>query len=506
MQGMRLWWLIVLLCLVTRLPALRHDVISDDEAIYDAMGRTLADGGVMYRDTVDHKPPGLAYTYALVRMMCGGSTRLAMDAVHVLGLLVVLCTAFALAAIARRLALDGSWAAIAYVLVSAIKCPVDGLAVNGELMLNLPTALALLCALEAGERDGARAIGLDFLAGALACVAGLYKYQGLVIGVVLPVVWASRRTSALALTRAAVSTAIGAAVVASGVVGYFAAHGALADAVDWALLFNRRYLAEGPTARGAITRLCMQLVGVVLPGVLFYAAGCMGLLTLGRRRSGKALIVVAWTALALACVMLGGRFFGHYFVQLELPLSLAASAVLAAWWSAYPRRVVVGCAVPSTLFFTIAMLPALTRPWLNPDDPDVDAIGRAIAAASSPNETIWVWGNVPQLYHAADRRSGVRYTFCNYLTGLSPAAPSEDEAAVESREHEVPGAWALALHDLQVHPPALIVDTAAAGLKSYGKYPIAAYPVLAETLRQHYTRVGRVDGVVLWRRTDRLLR
>ena len=502
MQSMRLWWLIVLLCLVTRLPALRNDVLSDDEAIYDAMGRTLAEGGVMYRDTVDHKPPGLAYTYALVRVLCGGRTRLAMDAVHGLGLLVVLCTAFALAAIARRLALDGTWAAIAYVLVSAIKCPVDGLAVNGELMLNLPTALALLCALEAGERPGARVIGLDLCAGALGCVAGLYKYQGLAIVVVLPIVWASRHSSARTLTRAAVSTATGAALVAGAVVMYFAAHDALAEAVDWALLFNRRYLAEGPTAWGAFTRLCMQLVGVVLPGLLFYGAGCRGLLALGRRRSGKALTVVAWTALALACVVLGGRFFGHYFVQLELPLSLAASPVLAAWWSAHPRRVVVGCVVPSTLFFTIAMLPAQTRPWLNPDDPDVDAIGRAIAAATSPDETIWVWGNVPQLYHTADRRSGVRYTFCNYLTGLSPAAPSEDEAGVESREHEVPGAWSLALHDLQVHPPALIVDTAAAGLKSYGKYPISAYPVLALTLRRHYSQVARVDGVVLWRRID----
>lgn len=503
---MRSWWFLVLLCLVTRLPALRYDVISDDEAIYEAMGRTIADGGVMYRDTIDHKPPGLAYTYALVRIACGGRSRLAIDAIHVLGLLVVLVTALALAAIARRLALDGTWAAIGYVLVSAIKSPVDGLAVNGELMLNLPTALALLCVLEAGKRPGARGTALDALAGALACIAGLYKYQGFAIGLVLPVVWASRRASARALTSAALSTALGTALVVGAVITCFAAHHALAEAVDWALLFNRRYLAEGPTLGGAATRLCMQLVGIVLPGLLFYAAGFVGLLAVGRRRGWTALIVIVWTALTVGCVTLGGRFFGHYFVQLELPLSLAASPILAAWSVTNPRRVALGCILPTLLFFTIAMLPTQTRPWLNPDDPDVAAIGRAIAEMSTPDETLWVWGNVPQLYYAADRRPGVRYTFCNYLTGLSPATPSEDDASVDSREHEVPGAWSLAMRDLEVHPPAIIVDTAAAGLKSYGKYPIAAYPALALVLQQHYMRVAQVDGVVLWRRIDRLRR
>ena len=60
--------------------------------------------------------------------------------------------------------------------------------------------------------------------------------------------------------------------------------------------------------------------------------------------------------------------------------------------------------------------------------------------------------------------------------------------------------------DLDAHPPALLVDTAAAGLKAYGKYPISAYPELAGFLAHHYLRVDRVDGVVLWRHVDGLLR
>jgi len=59
--------LAALVCVATRLPGLRDVPLSDDEAIYDTMAREVVAGGVMYRDTVDHKPPGLTYTYAAVR-------------------------------------------------------------------------------------------------------------------------------------------------------------------------------------------------------------------------------------------------------------------------------------------------------------------------------------------------------------------------------------------------------------------------------------------------------
>jgi hypothetical protein len=48
----------------------------------------------------------------------------------------------------------------------------------------------------------------------------------------------------------------------------------------------------------------------------------------------------------------------------------------------------------------------------------------------------------------------------------------------------------------------LVLDTAAAGLKSYGKFPIAAFPPLADYLAAHYLPEGSISGVVLYRRRD----
>jgi hypothetical protein len=60
----------------------------------------------------------------------------------------------------------------------------------------------------------------------------------------------------------------------------------------------------------------------------------------------------------------------------------------------------------------------------------------------------------------------------------------------------------MVVHDLDDNRPAVIVDTAAGAMKSYGKFPIASFPVLADYIRAHYRADGAVDGAVLYRRVD----
>jgi hypothetical protein len=201
-------------------------------------------------------------------------------------------------------------------------------------------------------------------------------------------------------------------------------------------------------------------------------------------------VLVTWAALSALAVCVGGRFFGHYFLQLELPLALAAAPVLQAMWARTPRRLVAAWALPAGFFFCVAVLPSVSRRILNPHDPDYQRIGAAVRARVGPDDTIWVWGNVPQIYFAADRRPGTRFSFCNYLTGLSPATPSEEDPLEGSDAAIARGAWPLASHDLAERRPLLIVDTAAAGYKSYAKYPMERYPLLARALAEHYRRDG----------------
>lgn len=519
---------LLLACLVAaglRLPAFRYDVISDDEAIYHAMARTLAQGGVMYREAVDHKPPGLAYTYALAQRLAAGDGARAMALVHLAGLLAAVGTCFALWLLARRLLPAAAWVPpLLYAVISTCKQPADGLAVNGELLMNLPVALCALCAVEAGCRRGLRRVALDALAGALGSLAALYKYQAAVVLFALPALWLERAAPVSAdgaparaddlpaagrfLVRGAASV-LGAVAPMAAAAAWFRAQGALREAISWGLLFNRNYVAEGSPPLWALERLGAQLLGVVLPGALLYGAGLLTLARLLRQERGASADVprarpflLLWSLFSLASVGLGFRFFGHYFLQAELPLALLAAGPAERLLRARPRLSRAALVAPAAVFLVLAALPELTRPLFNGRDPDYLRIGRAVEARTSPSDTIWVWGNVPQLYYAASRSPGVRFSFCNYLTGLSPGTPSEYDDARDPLAHALAWAWPLVLQDLDRNRPALVLDTAAAGLKSYGKFPIARFPLLESYLAAHYAPEGSVSGVVLYRRRD----
>jgi len=58
--------------------------------------------------------------------------------------------------------------------------------------------------------------------------------------------------------------------------------------------------------------------------------------------------------------------------------------------------------------------------------------------------------------------------------------------------------WPELQADLQRHPPALIVDTAAAGWSDFGMYPMRNYPVLRDLVGTKYRLVAVVDGVGIY--------
>src|SRR6478609_2356067 len=68
---MRLWPLILLLAVATRLPGFENRFYSNDEATYSALAARVAHGGSMYADAVDHKPPGIVSVYAAVFRVSG---------------------------------------------------------------------------------------------------------------------------------------------------------------------------------------------------------------------------------------------------------------------------------------------------------------------------------------------------------------------------------------------------------------------------------------------------
>jgi len=278
----RATWLITacVACMLLRGPAFRYGVISDDEAIYDTMAQEILAGGVMYQSTVDHKPPGLVYTYAWLERLAGnGEHRMAM--VHLFGVLAALGTSLGLYWMGRIILAPPLevFAPLLYAVTSAAKVPYDGLAVNGELLMNLPTALAVACALDATYRSKAQRFVLDVLAGSLVAVAVLYKYQAGILLCALPLVTLEAPTTKWWTRLTPWMTGFALTVTCCAV--YFGHRGALHDASHWGIAYNAEYISAGVPIAWAAHRLGRQLVGVVLPGAVLYVSA---IITLARFR------------------------------------------------------------------------------------------------------------------------------------------------------------------------------------------------------------------------------
>ncbi len=493
-------------CVLLRGPAFRYGVISDDEAIYDTMAQEIIAGGVMYRSAVNHKPPGIVYTYAALESLAGNGER-RMAVVHLFGVLAALGTCFGLYWIGRKILAPPSEviAPVLYAVISAAKVPCDGLAVNGELLMNLPTALAVACALEATNRSRAHRIALDVLSGILLAVAVLYKYQAGVLLGALPYVMQAPRTRWLSR---ATSWAIGFALPLTICASYFYERGALHNAIRWGVVFNVQYVRDGASLAWSAVRLGRQFVGVIIPGAILYVSATVTLVRLlrGSNRVGDIrqypTFLLVWSLLSIGSVAIGGRYFGHYFLQAELPLSIAAAGPAARLWLRSNRAFTAALAGPALLFALGASMPAQPGRWLDDDSIDYEMFGAAVAARTNPSDTIWIWGNVPRIYYAARRRLGVRFPFCNYLTGLSPGTQSESDMTVGSSAPVHNQAWSLVFEDLTVRRPRLILDTASARLKSYGKYPIRDFPEFAKYLSDHYRPNGNINGAIVYDRVQ----
>ena len=512
-----------------RMPAFSRPLLSDDEAIYATTADALLRGDLLYRDVVDHKPPLIYHIYQAGFAALG---RYNTHGAHALVLLSVLLTAAFLFKMLRseELVSGTSLAAAGLFLVfSTTWHDYDALAANCELFLLAPQAAAawlLLLDFRKPAR-GVRGMATHLAVGALIGTSALFKYQGLTfLGASAGMlIWSLLlgRTSRSRAVMAALCHGIGALLPAALYLSWCLAMGN-ADATVYWFRFNLSYVGAGLTGISAMARGLRRLGligGVALVpyvlGVWAASATAVGIVQAvrGRLHAGRtsqadlpapsAVLGLLWLATSAIAVAAGGRFFGHYFHLILAPLCLLAAPRFAKLWSKGPSlRVALGmlCALPALLFFALATVGRPLAAALDEGEPPYHDVAVRMAANTSPDERVFVWGNSPQLYVLAQRPMGTRFSFCNYMTGESPGTPTETGQR-DADANQLPVAWDMLFDDLDRRRPMLFVDAAAAGWDGYDKFPLARYPRLRSYVERYFRPVETRAGVVLYRRIHR---
>jgi 4-amino-4-deoxy-L-arabinose transferase-like glycosyltransferase len=472
----RLFLVLLALTVFTRLPAFVVPVFNSDETFLATQAHVIQQGGQLYHDAIDRKPPVVPYLYAATFDFFDTT---GLWSVRIMAMLAVALTAFLLALEARRrYGPRAGWiAGILCVCAMVAFAPQDGQAANFEVFM-LPSMTAAILFARRGR---------GFLAGAMVALATLAKQTG--AATLLPVVYLVMRLRGKR----------GAAQVAAGFTSPLLLT-ALAMGPSqlfyWTVQGNGSYVGMKTFSSTLITYfLLMTSLWLVcnLPIVWKLPSAWRGRVEVARDGLRDTDLWL-WLFSAAISVAVGLRFFGHYYMQLVPPIVLLSAGALARgsrWWA---RATVIFTLVTGLLFSAAGY-------FMHPagGEPNYESVSRYLASVTRPDDPIFVWGSVPEIYWASGRRPATRFITTPFLTGMYAGRPA-DEANTGA---DTQAAWEDFYRDFTGHPPKYFVDTSPAKVRGAQYYPISKFPRLARIVRTQYRYKVSIDHIVVYERKDR---
>ncbi|MBW2307005.1 MAG: glycosyltransferase family 39 protein [Deltaproteobacteria bacterium] len=521
--------------LVSRLPYVNVFCLNMDEGIMGVMANTILDGGLPYRDAWNHHPPLVYYLYAAVFAVAGRGN---MVAIRLVTIGWVMATAWILQRIGRESSDSevGNLAAFLYAIFSVAFLRMDALATDAEIVMLLFTSGAVYLFLT-GHFSSDRRRRRIFLAGFCLGAAFLAKPQGAMdaaaIGAFLLLGgWRGGRSGRWKETLIFMSA--GFVLPTLGVLAYFAFRGALDDLIFLTVTYNLKIYGpaiplQKQAALALVNPLPLLPLNWLLWGLALFRIGHV----LHRRtfwpRSDS--LFFLWAFFAFIGASMGGRGFGHYYLQMLPPLCLLGAFSLK-WirqrlgvfthlkkqgepyipprhmpphrvtWpqrAQNPRpgkavRILLACILAAGMVAPVVnVLPASIRQLsasyvIGDPSPDLDPtyleLARYIRQNSREDHRIFVWGFQPIIYAASGRRPASKFIICHALTGQIPWVNIDPDT--DTSPWILPGSWKLLMEELEATKPLFIVDTSPGNYAAYGKYPIQRYLRLYWFIKRHY--------------------
>lgn len=319
--------LFFLLAIAVRWGSFSVSVINHDESTYIVGADELLRGEVYLRDVIDTKPVGIFWLYAILIKLTGGSIwmlRLAATAFIALG-------AWLLSVVARRATgrlTAGYVAGVVYILMCSVYT-YYGMSPNTEIFFNVFTIGAVAVTVVAERKHWAVA---GLLLGVGCVIKPFVAAEALAIGLYL--VWWYRRKPFPMIANGLLLVG-GFLLPVLAVVGYYASHGLLPDLHFYTVEVAAAYPVElsWPLRLKFMGDYLLRYSPFILLGV---AAQVQGEFGTARQRW---LVYLALQAVLVAVVvLLTGKRFGHYQIQLHPVVALYVGTCVGLVWDDLLRR------------------------------------------------------------------------------------------------------------------------------------------------------------------------
>jgi 4-amino-4-deoxy-L-arabinose transferase-like glycosyltransferase len=483
---------LILLTVITRLPAILHTKAIDDERYYAVVAIEMLEGGLPYLDAIERKPPLLFWTYQAILSL---GERYQWYILHTAAVVWTLLSMLGLFLTGKTL-FNQNTGLVAALLYSIYQSWAlwRNLAFNGELMMNLPIIWGAWLILRPQKRPFSGGL---FLGGAFFCAAFLMKQPAAIAAVpfgiylLLPARYQAKGFGFKTAFLQAAFYSLGFFSLLAAVAWMLKSQGILEEAIYWTIgdhdvphgLFDSVFWIRGSKMALAFSGACLLLVIGSWMAIRDYRQQKLGLWT-GKQAEFIALMLLLLVSLIGTAA--SGRFYPHYFIQMVPVLCILASPVLAGIWSGIfqfkawwlqPRFSKIWLSLTVLTFF-VAHTSGLYRDRSNSE------IGTYLQQQAEPGERIFVWGQSPSVYLDARCRPASRYIATFPLTGYLFGSPLSWDTTYDTSNRIIPGAWDNLMYDLKNHAPRFIVDTDAA--RPVERYPIRKFPQLDSLLQSRY--------------------
>jgi hypothetical protein len=236
------------------------------------------------------------------------------------------------------------------------------------------------------------------------------------------------------------------------ILAWFHAQGGLAALLDAVILHNLSYV-RGLAGEDRIRHLLYGLSALWATGWGSGVLPVVGIAFLMREpERWRVVYLGGWLLSGALAVSASGHYFVHYFQQVLPALAIAAAAGVQGLYRAAALRRVPGWLRGAALVALALAQPVLDSAALWRLDPAqamkriyptnmfevIPAVADEVAALTTPDDKVFVFGAEPQLFFYAQRRSASRYIFLFPLFGRYADALERQQSVIDEIRRDRP--------------------------------------------------------------------
>ncbi|MGB4268804.1 MAG: glycosyltransferase family 39 protein [Spirochaetota bacterium] len=498
--------LMFLFILVLRIPALYHTIIDIDEAAFAEFANKWLGGAIPYAGVYDNKPIITYLFYYIIFYLFGINN---LFAVHVATLFLVFISTIVIYWFIEKIAgMNEAKASSLFFIFLMHTYEPKYIATNTETLYTLPVLLAFVWYyVVVWEKKN---ILYAVLSGICAGIAFLINYKAGVIlaafgifGIYLLFKANDKKSELLNQIKILGSIGIGFIIPVVVAIVYFYHKGALYEFISLGFLYNFKYIQSGMVTVPYLKAIARFLLfGICsLPLWFIIAKHLFGVYDESKTTKNLIMFMLIWLFGSVFAVMLGWRAYGHYFIQLALPLSLLAGLSIHSVPELYIKRSYVYLTILAVIFTLSRINIPLTYYYLGDSNALSDFAYKEVAAKvqaiTSPDDTMFVWGSGASAYIYANRRCSSKIIITDYVSGRQFGVTNNNMG--ENVNHYIEYLRSEFIREFKRNLPTIFVDTSSTGYFGYDKFPLSRFPALNDILIKNYTFIEAIDGMRMYR-------